>query len=298
MYSPSGSLLEISPRETKAYVVDRREFDEHMLGLAVDSGVSFVNDSVKSASKNVLRVSGGEFKHDRLVLATGTNYTLQNKMGLNVPKEFLIGAQYDLKVDCHSDFVELHFIVPDFFAWVIPVDGFARVGLCSHGNPRPLLDGFVKKLRSGGRLKSDRVLGKTYGIIPVHSPRMRTQYGNIMLVGDSAGQVKATTGGGVVLGCMAAELTKYEDYESRWRKKIGRELYLHLLIHRFMGRIPPEKIDLLFSILHDNKDVIEEKGDMDLASKTVFALLAKPRFLYEAALNLPAFMASLLYHKS
>jgi digeranylgeranylglycerophospholipid reductase len=199
-----------------------------------------------------------------------------------------------MRVECDPDFVELHFCVPDFFAWVIPVGDRARVGLCVKGNPRPYLDAFVKRLQKTGRIKSDAVLAESFGIIPVHDPTLPTTTGNIVTVGDAAGQVKATTGGGVVFGALAAAHAHKPDYEAIWRRELGFDLKVHLLIHRLLNRLSDGGKDRLIRIIGDCHGALESGGDMDSASQTSAALLKSPKFLAEAAMNLPWLAADML----
>ena len=89
---------------------------------------------------------------------------------------------------------------PGFFAWVIPTyEGQARVGLAARGgDPTRLLARFIKK-RFNASYPSPRA-----GQVLVDGPVSRTSFPGMLLVGDAAGHVKPTTGGGVVLGGLCA----------------------------------------------------------------------------------------------
>lgn len=293
MVSPTDKSIEIRAKGEKAFVIDRKEFDRDILNKAIDSGATLVNERVTDVNGCCVKYAGKELDVDKVVLATGTDYTLSKKLGLDTPDEFLIGAQYEMKVECDPDMVELHFIVPDFFAWIIPVDGYARVGLCTKSNPTHHLDTFVKRLKSQGRISNDRILAKNFGVIPVYNPKLRTQYEDIFLVGDAASHVKATTGGGIILGGMAAKLVG-AGYERAWKKTIGRELYLHLLIRKFVNRLSPKGVNLLFSVLEDARQTLEEDGDMDMASKNILAVVQNTRFLVKFMASTPLFFMDIL----
>jgi len=283
LYPPSGDVIEIDGRTTKAYVIDRIEFDQFLLNSVIDKGVNLIEKRI--TDKDIKNS-----KADRIIIATGTNYNLQRKLNLQFPREFIIGAQYGMKIECDPNLVELHFNVPDFFSWVIPVGDYARIGLCVKGNPMPHLNNFVKRLRKEGRIKSDRILNRNFGIIPIYSPRLKTDYGKIVLVGDAAGQVKASTGGGIVTGGIAARFSGEMDYEVKWRKEIGRELYLHLIIHRFLSTLSEKNLSRLFSLVRDYKGVIEDRGDMDIASKTLRAIFRNPKFTARFLIHLPSYL--------
>jgi flavin-dependent dehydrogenase len=133
-----------------------------------------------------------------------------------------------------------------------------------------------------------------YGIIPVYDPRVRADYGFICCVGDAAGQVKATTGGGVVLGGVAASLVAREDYERAWRDAIGRELYFHLLLRKIVDRVSLKNQNLLFDIFESSVSALEEGGDMDYASKIVLSLMFSPKFVASVIFRTPQILLSLL----
>jgi len=289
IYSPKGSLLEVDGGRDKAYVVDRKEFDNHLMGKAIDAGAILVNDAVGRQDIEEIRR-----KSEKLVIASGTNYNIHRILGLQRPHEFLNGAQYELKIQCDADYVEMYLNVPGFFSWIIPAGDYARVGLCTKANPVPHLDSFVKRLAAEGRIKDARILKKNFGMIPLYDHRMRAQYPGIVLVGDAAGQVKATSGGGIVMGGLAAKHVCAEDYEKRWRSDIGRELRLHVMVRRFLNRLSDKNLDKLIKLLSENREIIEQKGDMDMASNLLAGLLKNPRFMAGLLFAAPGYIWDIL----
>lgn len=278
--SPSGNSFRIDGKETKAYVIDRREFDHHLLDMAVDHGVNFTNKRVRDL---------GELTSDKIIIATGTDYYLHRKLDLDMPRRFLTGAQFEMDIECDNNFVELHFNTPDFFSWIIPTGDYARIGSCSTKNPMPYLENLLKKMKEDDRIKNSKILSKNFGIIPIYDPRLRTDYGKIVTVGDAAGQVKASTGGGIIMGGISAKFTCCRDYEKRWRAEIGRELYLHLMINRFLTKLSSKKMDKLFSLIKEHKWILEEKGDMDIASSVLSGLFKNPRFALKFLWQFPSY---------
>jgi len=295
LYSPGGVEVVVDPKKTKAYVVDRRSLDERLLCEAVEAGARLVKGRVTKVGGGVVSTGGRAYGAGRVVLATGSDYTLVDKLGFQRPSECLVGAQYELKVEADPAMVELHFVVPEFFAWVIPVDGVCRVGICTTSNPTPHLKSFLAKLKREGRARRNaKVVAKNYGVIPVHSRNLRSDYQGVVLVGDAAGHVKATTGGGVVMGALAAAHTPYPDYERRWRAEIGRELAIHLFMYRFITRLSSANRDRFFSVLAEASQSLEESGDMDVASKTLKSLVFNPRFTFGLLRLFPSIVADLV----
>jgi len=278
--------FEIRTNETKAYVIDRKKFDNYLLNSAIDSGVSFINEKVvdiKIEKTWNVKTKEKNFNTKNLVLATGTNYKFHRKLGIHIPK-FLTALQYEIPVECENDIVELH-LTDDFFAWIIPVDDYARIGIASYKNVKEKFEKFVKNLKK--ERKIGEVLSKQSGLIPIYNKNFKTVYKfndlNLRLVGDAAAQVKATTGGGVVMGCLAAKHLIDENYEKGWRNEIGKELYLHLIIRKFLNK-NFSKYDAMLNFANIHKNIFYS-SDMDMASKLLknltFEFIKNPKTVFD-----------------
>ncbi|MBA7636669.1 hypothetical protein ES703_44290 [subsurface metagenome] len=108
----------------------------------------------------------------------------------------------------------------------------------------------------------------TYGGIPLR-PLPQTYMKRLLVVGDAAGQVKPTTGGGIYYGLLCAEIAVdtlhqafstnkpspklFASYEKRWKQRIGRELRIGYLARRLYERLSNRHIDQIF-------DIVESRG--------------------------------------
>ena len=75
----------------------------------------------------------------------------------------------------------------------------------------------------------------------MYNPENITSKDNVYLIGDAAGQVKSTTGGGIVYGMRAGKiladcLNNNLDYEKEWRKELNKDLMFHLRIRKFLNK--------------------------------------------------------------
>ncbi len=280
IFSKSGKSVIIDAGVDKALVVDRRKFDEYLLNSAIDSGVEVINKKVTDIKNLPIK---GQDKPEKIILATGTRYSHHQQLNFNVP-EVLSSAQYEMEIECDPDFVELHFNSPGFFSWIIPSsEGTARIGSCTYRNPKHYLENFIKNLKQDGRIKNNwKILSKTGGAIPIYNPGLRTEYDNIILVGDAAAQVKATTGGGIIMGGIAAGcVNSGVSYENEWRGKIGRELFVHLFIRNFLNRLSEKELVELITLADDYKDIIQKNGDMDMVFNMAGSLMKNPGFSFK-----------------
>jgi digeranylgeranylglycerophospholipid reductase len=207
------------------------------------------------------------------VIACGFNPGLLVKLGLGSFRDFAIGAQ--AKVEAPGcDEVEVYFgdMAPGFFAWLVPAaPPRVRAGLLSRENSGLYLKKWLSDLAAKGKIASTEVK-INYGGVPL-KPLMRSYGERMIAVGDAAGQVKPTTGGGIYFGLLSADIAAatvneaLEDddlsarrlarYERGWRKRLGRELRTGYSFRKLYERLSDRQIDRLFEIIR--------KGGIDAA---------------------------------
>ena len=259
----------VEKKNTQAFVLDRLELQKELAKEAEDEGCRIRYNKAWKGEKD-------EF----VIGADGAVSAVAKSMGVKRKYIHAYQIKAELKKSIEPDFVELYFgdFAPGFFGWLIPFDERnVEIGLgVSRGNPKQNFDAFSK------RFQIKRIKAIQSALIPVFDPEQKTVYGNKALVGDSAGQVKATTGGGIIFGCKCAEiLAEAIDkrdlayYEKDWRTSYGRDLKMHLKLRRFLDKV---NYDELFSKIVDNgvDELIEEYGDMDHPRGLVKQLLMKP----------------------
>ncbi|MBR9689527.1 MAG: NAD(P)/FAD-dependent oxidoreductase [Candidatus Altiarchaeota archaeon] len=260
----AGDKQAIIERKKVAKVIDRVEFDKQVYGEAVSSGAEVkLNSHVnwKNFKGNVIAADG----------AFGSTRT-----DFNQKTCFLPAMQFDIRERPTENFVELWFEPwnPDYFIWVVPRGDRIRVGTAAK-DLRPLKN-FVIKRFGRFRLRS-RYAGLVLTSGPVKKTVFELKGRRIFLVGDSAGQVKPTTGGGVIMGMTCAEKLSEafesenpKSYEKLWRAEIGNELKLQKLARWAMTRNSAGFIDFL----RKAKYTLEDSGDMDFQMRSLSKLMA------------------------
>lgn len=278
-FAPSGSIVSYATPEIEALVIDRRLFDHELHLRAVASGVKVVAGArvtnLESGSAGVtVSFSEGPDAHARAcVLACGANYVLQRRIGLGLPALFLQSAQVEWAA-APIDAVEVHFgheIAPGGFAWVVPVrrrsSTMARIGLMCDGNAGQHFKTLVERI--GSRWGVDRCAGDAalteprLKMLPL-APLRKTFADRILAIGDAAGLVKATTGGGIYYSLVSAGIAAevlgealdtdslaerdLMPYQRLWRKRLGPELEAQLSLRLLANRFTDEEIDSLFEL--------------------------------------------------
>jgi len=314
VFNSGTKKLNINPGREVAAVVNRKQFDQYLakryiqLGgeLLVSSKVTDVTrgDIITLKLKNKKKI-----KTRYLGIATGPDTRLAKKFGFATPSQFIRTVQYEISgTNIKRDYVELFLgsVAPGFFAWIIPTgEKRARVGLgvykAEHA-PIFYFERFIAKLRKTGALPKDyRVISKAGGLIPLFEKNndIGKLRGNIFILGDCAGVVKATTGGGVMLGGLVSKnmgslINNLIDEEIKNKgiaektennKKITKELYNHLLIRKFANRLGDRGYERVLTLLKDPEilSIIEDEGDMEMLepilTKTIRTLLSPKRLV-------------------
>jgi len=296
-YSPDCKSIKIEgndENEVKDYVIERRLFDRVLAQKAVKSGAELILNSKvvgirREGKKQVLDIicddGHVEMTCGVVIGADGLKSKVAKLSGLGNVKKILPGAQIEgLYEPEDPNFVEMFTgrdVAPGFFLWSIPTgDGLARIGLCSTCSS---LD-FLEKNLTSHPVISKRFNGSVtdfvVGAVPI-GPLKRTISDGVMIVGDAAGQVKPTSGGGVYTGVICAKIAGevaakaviegdtgvkgLSEYEKRWRSEIGQELKIGMLAHRAFERWSDKDLNDFVSLLSEPEilDLMAEYGDVD-----------------------------------
>jgi len=273
IHSPNFKFKVEKPHNV-AYVLDRLQLQKNLAQDAKNSGCK-----IKYKNK-------WDGQQDKYIIGSDGALS-QVARSEKTERKYIHTYQIETKYKTDQDYVHLFFNKnsKDFFSWVIPVnEKTARIGLgTSEWNAKAYFEDQFPNL------KSKKQQG---GLIPIFDNK-KTIFGNKVLVGDAAAQVKATTGGGIIFGCKCAEVLKKaidkEDlnyYEKNWRKKCEFDLKMHLKIRKFLSKVD---YDLLFLDLLKNNipKLISKHGDMDHPREMMTKILSKkglwkhfPNFLF------------------
>jgi geranylgeranyl reductase family protein len=269
--SPSGLEVRYTPPTVQAVVIDRAVFDRQLALRAQAAGAEIRLQTRVSAldlsSSAVHAVAGGEPVCARLaVLASGASYMHQRRLGLGLPRAYLHTAQRELPARELGD-VEIHFgtgIAPGGFAWAVPIERphgpHVRVGVMASRQPGGWYDAMVGRLAHWG---VDPGAAPRLRFLPLRSIE-RTYDDRLVVIGDAAGLVKPTTGGGIYysvvsasLACDVAERALASDrldaaslraYETEWRRRLAGEFQAQWLLRRLAERMTDRQIDALFEL--------------------------------------------------
>jgi len=328
-HSPSGQVLRLERQAPITWVLDRRAFDEHLAARAKTAGAEMWPNcralSMRTLEPGTVQVRVSADGKPRsvscrvVVDCEGVAPTLApaRPAGERRKSIWVNSAQVhvDRVTDSDNDMVEVYLgskYAPGFFAWIIPWrDGSAKVGLATReGNAKTLLERFMKKHPDASRkLKASVGHQASFHPMPLGGPISKTFYPGMLVAGDSAQQVKPTTGGGIVFslicgkaaGEVAHEATVMDDtselflskYERQWRNEIGSDLSAMRRIRIMLFRLPDQYLERIFSVARSLgvASVLSRADDIDMQGRTLARLGLDPRLtvsmLYSSVLSLP-----------
>ena len=318
-------ILKVEKQENAAYIIDRIAYDEHLFKRAIENGVKFINEKAidYDIENGITYLSHGTQINSKVIIGCeGYNSGLSQKMGntqsnFNASQMLVEISDENIQsfrdsiasIDEYVDTYLTNDILPGFL-WVIPLgNNQFRVGLFSnhtHKQQNDMLNDFLNQNFE------HEIIEKYKGFIPIFNEKNLLVKGHAVLIGDAAGQVKPTSGGGLLIGFDACEMASrhvanavenddinlLRDYQKEFHKKYHKEFSYQFKVQRTLGLLSDEDLDYFFMKLRQNdcERIISEYGDMDRQSTLVKEFIKRglifkimPTFLFKKIINIFGF---------
>jgi digeranylgeranylglycerophospholipid reductase len=183
-------------------------------------------------------------------------------------------------------YIYLKDYLPDFFAYLIPVDeSLGKLGVASKSpGLKKLLRRFLDEEFPGARCLSSSS-HVVYAGYPLDSASLFPL--RFVPVGDAAGHVKATTGGGVIMGgLIAAKIASaiamslkggLPEKPLAEAREIIKELRRIALLRRLIGGMNSPLLDLLLALATSRigGSYLSRRGDMDFQASSILGCAAR-----------------------
>lgn len=285
-FSPSGKTLRTAAPRPIAFLVDRPGLDRALAQHAQEKGaVLRLGVGVRGLEVNghgaTVRVEGNghySLHAQAVVLATGYPSPLPAAAGLGEISHWGVGAQADVPVNGLEE-TEVYLgqgIAPGFFAWLAPTTpGRALAGVIS-SRSGPYLQDLLEDLYHRGKIKSPQ--GQVCFRRIAFSPLPRTYGERVLAVGEAAGQIKVTTGGGIFYGLLCAEeaastlrgalssgdlsARSLSGYERAWKSRLGSEMKVGAWARSLYAKLSDRRIDEIFSLVQGS-DIVDTITGME-----------------------------------
>ncbi|MEM0078728.1 MAG: NAD(P)/FAD-dependent oxidoreductase [Nitrososphaerota archaeon] len=299
-YSPSGKMLKIESPRSVAVVCSRTSLDKLLAKIVKENGGELL------LCERII-----ELKKNRQ-----DNYIVKTKSGLELSSKIVIDAEGMQSLILHRFlgkkterrmwvpiiqlWVEKHDLDPryvhiffeeyaqEFFGYAIPIDEeYAKIGLASRMDLKKKIEKFLKE-----RFPCVGVFKQVSHTVYTGRPLYIDLDSRAVPVGDAAGHVKASTGGGVIMGGLIAQnvaealskkLLEKEDWirNKHTIRKLIRELEKIAYTTKVIRSVPVKLYDKIFNLL-DDEYVLEEisrEADMDLQFTSISRILSKPKII-------------------
>jgi len=304
-FSPSGRYLRVQTENVQAYVVNRLLLDKALASKAQSQGAKYFFSSPvidiipgKDSIQAETLCSGAReiFSAKAVVMANGFRPKLSRKLDLGKIKSFLVGAQAEIEAK-NVDELEVYFsqgIAPGAFAWLVPIStNKAYIGLLATSHAKLHLQKFLNNLFCQGRVTS-REVEIEQKAIPVGT--LARSYGDrVLVIGDAAGQVKPTTGGGIYFGHIGAKIAaevldealssdnltsgQLSNYQKQWKAKMGKELSRGYRARWAYTKLSDRQIEGIFNALDSSgmAEALLNSGNFsfDWHSRLILAVLRR-----------------------
>ena len=269
------SVFVESPR-VQAAVVERGKFDRALAeqakaaGATVETGARLVRLDISARMVQARLADRAQDVMARAcVLACGANYRFNRSLGLGVPRAFLQSAQVEIPFS-FVEHLEVHLgreVAPGGFAWLVPFQrdeaSFAKVGLTCESRAAKRFEAFLTRIADRHGADTSVRPNPRLKILPL-GPIQKTYASRVLVVGDAAGLVKPTTGGGIYYGALSGRIAaevlddalgrdaldeaSLKEYETRWQNRLGPEIRAGLAFRKIVARLDDAAIEALVEL--------------------------------------------------
>jgi digeranylgeranylglycerophospholipid reductase len=308
--APDGSSVLVDADRVNATIIDRARFDQALADASRAAGVELRSGArvrtIAVTEGGVAVATDGGAGGDTIaaracILACGANYRFNRQLGLGVPRAFVQSAQLERAFEGPAK-IEVHLgreVAPRGFAWVVPFrrhgQPYQRLGLMADARAGALFRTFAAGLRGRFDVNDEGWPEPRLKILPL-GPVSKTYGARLLAVGDAAGLVKPTTGGGIyyslISGQFAAETldeslraddlreSRLKQYETRWRERLGAEIRIGLAFRMLASRLNDRGIDSLVELARVDGIIpmLRQTADFNWHRQSALALLRHAQF--------------------
>jgi len=306
-FAADGSSVSVDAERAKAAVVDRVAFDQALADASRAAGAEIRRGTrvrtIEVAADRVAIAADGcaPIQARSCVLACGASYRFNRQLGLGVPRSFVQSAQLEQPFAGPST-VEVHLgreVAPAGFAWAVPFhrDGqpHTRIGLMCQTRALAHFQRFADRIRGRFGVAAQPWPQPRLKILPL-GPVTCTHATRVLAVGDAAGLVKPTTGGGIyyslvsgrIAGDTLDEALRADDlrdvrlarYETAWRSRLGPEIRIGLAFRTLASRMTDRAIDAVVELARIDGLVplLRQTADFNWHRQSALALLRHAQF--------------------
>jgi flavin-dependent dehydrogenase len=275
-------VMHIKSQHPQAYAINRTELNRRLLNECKDAGIE-IKTGKRLNTEDILSLS----KEHIIVGADGFNSEVARAFRFHSYGDQILTyrAEYEGAILEDNSVVKLFFDrkgMPGFFGWIAAESkDIIEVGLGidrAYGNSKKAFDMFIADSRIQEVMGNAKMRSGWASVIPIGLRRRFVDEKNeVLLIGDAAGHVKPTTGGGIIFGGSAAlkaahAVKAYTEgrcslakYEQEWRRDFMNDFRMHSLAHWLYSNMSVKQMSNTMKLMKriGIERLLSEKGDMD-----------------------------------
>ncbi len=273
-----GPRSETTIKTGTNYIFDNKTFEEKLYDEAIKHneiklGKKYLrSEKRKHHIKDIVTGKIIKINKDKILGIDGPQSKVAEQNGLSKRKNYM-GYQVLIKIKKPIENKIIFYPHIKEYAWVIPEDpNTIRLGLTSKIGEGKKEFEWLKKQYPG------RIIKNISGLIPKHEIFNKTHNEKAILIGDSAGHIKNTTGGGIIPGFKAVDnyLKHKEKYHESW--KLQKELATHNLVHNLLRKNSEKDWEKIIQTAKKHEKEINEISRDEL-NKLFWKMIKEPEFV-------------------
>lgn len=205
------------------YAIDRHEFGQRLLALALDSGAQLMDSTrilapvLKSGKLIGVQTNHSQIRAELIIDCLGVNSVLRNALlGTLDRSDLMICYRQLLELNSELDLDQFIIyldpgLAPGGYAWINPKSSQLNLGIGVRFGIGQLRSRFQKFIQIGSRilgmdLSSSKLMDAGYGLVPVRRPLESLVHPGYMLAGDSGCTTNPLSGAGIGQSMLAGAL--------------------------------------------------------------------------------------------
>ena len=293
IFNDSNHIIDVKKDETQALVIDRIKFIQSIIQEAVDYGSILKKERLVTSVKideegaHIKSRSNGKVENyfsKLLIVASGFNSKIAKSLGFNLSNNYIYG--YQTKIS-NLNLKEVNVFTggslpKGHFGWLVPTS--KNKGLCGILGKSKLKNNgkdFLEEMQSNYNFNVEEKT-KVWGI-PIQ-PVKKNYSERCLLIGDVAGQVKPTTGGGIYYAMKSSDIAseividalnnnifsekKLSIYSKKWNQIFKNELRIGLFARQFYESLNNNDIVKILNHVKDS-ELISSDINFDWHSKII-----------------------------
>ncbi len=245
----NGRCCRVDMGRPISYIVDRKKFDNYLLGKAVDSGAEFIEEcKVLKFEDETIYSKSGKFSGRILVGADGVGSVVRRFGGYRRIKTLIKTISADIPFSFKKELTFDLSYTKGGYAWIFPKGNKVNVGWgSSSGSFSKREARFFRILNHYGFPEPENIYKWVY---PVFTNPESLTWRNTLLIGDAASLVNPATGGGIYNAVQSAYFASkaisgnlrkgmpLKNYQDMVRKHMYLIFYSSRIFDYMIRRIP------------------------------------------------------------